>query len=57
MAIRGLSVSRAYISLEKPQVRANLRVSLGFGRVFWNCGKGDLRRKPTGCGHKALMHY
>src|SRR5215472_10500474 len=34
--LRGLSVSRAYISLEKPQLEANLRVFQGFLPFSWN---------------------
>jgi hypothetical protein len=40
MPVRGLSVSRAYISPEKPRLRANLSVLLGFMPVFWNSRKG-----------------
>jgi len=36
MPVRGLSVSRAYISPEKPRLEANLRVLLGFMPVSWN---------------------
>jgi hypothetical protein len=37
-------VSRAYISLEKPRLRANLRVFPGFLPVFWNAANpGNLQ--------------
>src|ERR1700692_1615297 len=50
MLVRGVSVSRAYISPEKPQVRANLRVLLGFMPVFWNWLKIDQEGKSICCG-------
>src|ERR1700692_4203739 len=54
MPVRGVSVSRAYISLEKPQVRANLRVLLGFIPVFWNCPEGHKDGKSICCGRLYL---
>jgi hypothetical protein len=33
--LRRLPVFRAYLSPEKPRLKANLRVLLGFVRVFW----------------------
>src|SRR3984957_1663761 len=50
MSVRGLSVSRAYISPEKPQVEANLRVLLGFLPVFWNEWEEAGANKSICCG-------
>src|ERR1700722_1158914 len=50
MSVRGLSVSRAYISPEKPQVEANLRVLLGFLPVFWNKREDASAKKSICCG-------
>jgi hypothetical protein len=36
MLIGGLSVSRAYISPEKPQAQASFPFLLGFLLFFWN---------------------
>src|SRR5258708_37203567 len=50
MLVRGLVVSRAYISPEKPQVKANLRVLLGFWSVFCNRPDGWFGRETICCG-------
>jgi len=50
MPVRGLSVSRAYISPKKPRVKANFHVLLGFMPVFWNGWKGPLEGIPIYCG-------
>jgi hypothetical protein len=47
---RGLSVSRAYISPEKPRHEANLRVLPRFLPVFWNVDKNRTEGFAISCG-------
>jgi hypothetical protein len=56
MRVRGLSVSRAYISPEKPQVKANFPVLLGFMGVFWNWRQVGVEDKSIYSGIDATKH-
>jgi hypothetical protein len=46
----GLSVSRAYLSPEKPSLEVNFRVLRGFLRVFWNGRNFGFWEKSICCG-------
>src|SRR5579863_6516635 len=50
MPLRGLSVSRAYISLLKPHLRGEIPVLLGFLWFFWNGKMAGLLAYTICCG-------
>ena len=54
---RGLSVSRAYISPEKPRHEANLRVLPRFLLVFWNLAKDRTGGFTRCCGYVQEQRY
>src|SRR5271165_2734688 len=56
MPVRGVSVSRAYISPKKPCLQANFRVLLGFLPFFWNEAKAWLVQISICCGMLQKQH-
>src|SRR5271166_4842994 len=56
MPVRGVSVSRAYISPEKPCLQANFRVLLGFLPFFWTEEKCWLAAMSICCRFAQQKH-